>query len=393
MSDIKFACPHCRQHVQCDESHSGRKVACPNCKASLRIPRRGTAGQELPQAELLSAPPGKTQPISPPSDSTKAGAAAPSNLKGTQPVRGLEKPGKPAPKPPASGKVVPGALPKMTAVPAATGPKPVAVVTHAAKEIRRSKVPEPAAKPGLRIAQPDESGTAAPAVPPTEPPVPVTADKIGPAIADKSKAVPSAVEPAARPKPVMPSPTASVARATVKKARLQSGKPAAVPTGAGVSAPVPMAIHCLCPVCQSELRLPAEQPRTAADATPRTAELVRRGAAASGISPEVPATPSPATSGLSPQPPATTDRAQLARPGGGAKPRLAYILGKEAPPSTAYPMPLSGAPLPGSSGKKPRPTPAPAEPSAPEAAPDVPPDPPSAEEPSNSNDDKPTAGS
>jgi hypothetical protein len=38
MSDIKFACPHCGQHIACDDLYCGEKIACPGCKGALYVP-------------------------------------------------------------------------------------------------------------------------------------------------------------------------------------------------------------------------------------------------------------------------------------------------------------------------------------------------------------------
>jgi hypothetical protein len=38
MSDFKFECPHCSQHLQCDEQLSGRQILCPKCQHLIRIP-------------------------------------------------------------------------------------------------------------------------------------------------------------------------------------------------------------------------------------------------------------------------------------------------------------------------------------------------------------------
>jgi len=38
MSQFKFSCPHCAQHLQCDERASGREIQCPNCQYLIRIP-------------------------------------------------------------------------------------------------------------------------------------------------------------------------------------------------------------------------------------------------------------------------------------------------------------------------------------------------------------------
>lgn len=38
MSEFKFECPHCKQHLACDEAHSGRQIQCPGCNTLIRIP-------------------------------------------------------------------------------------------------------------------------------------------------------------------------------------------------------------------------------------------------------------------------------------------------------------------------------------------------------------------
>jgi hypothetical protein len=38
MRDLKFACPHCEQHVQCDDSMSGQFVPCPACGRKVQVP-------------------------------------------------------------------------------------------------------------------------------------------------------------------------------------------------------------------------------------------------------------------------------------------------------------------------------------------------------------------
>jgi hypothetical protein len=39
MRDLKFACPHCEQHLQCEDSRIGQEIACPNCGRSVTVPR------------------------------------------------------------------------------------------------------------------------------------------------------------------------------------------------------------------------------------------------------------------------------------------------------------------------------------------------------------------
>jgi hypothetical protein len=38
MSDIKFACPNCQQHIQCGESYAGLEIPCPTCQVKMTVP-------------------------------------------------------------------------------------------------------------------------------------------------------------------------------------------------------------------------------------------------------------------------------------------------------------------------------------------------------------------
>jgi hypothetical protein len=38
MSDVKFACPHCEQHIKCDERRGGETIACPACGQNVVVP-------------------------------------------------------------------------------------------------------------------------------------------------------------------------------------------------------------------------------------------------------------------------------------------------------------------------------------------------------------------
>lgn len=38
MSDFKFACPNCGQHLRCSVRHVGRQILCPKCQRRLAIP-------------------------------------------------------------------------------------------------------------------------------------------------------------------------------------------------------------------------------------------------------------------------------------------------------------------------------------------------------------------
>src|SRR5258708_7711782 len=39
MTEIKFACPHCRQHIACDEGYADLWIECPSCARTLVVPR------------------------------------------------------------------------------------------------------------------------------------------------------------------------------------------------------------------------------------------------------------------------------------------------------------------------------------------------------------------
>ena len=40
MADIKFSCPHCHQHITCDELWGGHQLQCPSCQGALTVPAR-----------------------------------------------------------------------------------------------------------------------------------------------------------------------------------------------------------------------------------------------------------------------------------------------------------------------------------------------------------------
>jgi ribosomal protein S27E len=56
MSAIKFSCPQCQQHIECDASHAGRDVPCPTCHSTLRVPKASAATTqgEPPRAKLVA---------------------------------------------------------------------------------------------------------------------------------------------------------------------------------------------------------------------------------------------------------------------------------------------------------------------------------------------------
>ena len=53
MAEIEIDCPHCNQHIECDESYRGMQINCPTCKQLFLIP----------QAEQSVSPPPPVAPV------------------------------------------------------------------------------------------------------------------------------------------------------------------------------------------------------------------------------------------------------------------------------------------------------------------------------------------
>jgi hypothetical protein len=56
MSEIKFACPHCSQHIACDDTYCGEQIDCPGCEGEMFVPQRATFIPALPGGLTLSLP-------------------------------------------------------------------------------------------------------------------------------------------------------------------------------------------------------------------------------------------------------------------------------------------------------------------------------------------------
>ncbi len=48
MSDLKFNCPSCGQHIKIDESHAGENLPCPGCAHLIRVPHDAEIVNETP---------------------------------------------------------------------------------------------------------------------------------------------------------------------------------------------------------------------------------------------------------------------------------------------------------------------------------------------------------
>jgi hypothetical protein len=65
MSDIKFACPHCGQHIACDSDFGDLAIDCPGCKNGMVVPRLTAAEAGHPELVLVASSPA-TRRVPPP---------------------------------------------------------------------------------------------------------------------------------------------------------------------------------------------------------------------------------------------------------------------------------------------------------------------------------------
>jgi hypothetical protein len=56
MSEFKFFCPQCGQHILCDTGYSGKQIKCPICQKAIVVPQSPAAAPVLPQAAPVYAP-------------------------------------------------------------------------------------------------------------------------------------------------------------------------------------------------------------------------------------------------------------------------------------------------------------------------------------------------
>ena len=58
MSEIKFSCPHCDQHIACDESLTGVPIRCPACQREITVPHASPASSSngMPATRYSSNP-------------------------------------------------------------------------------------------------------------------------------------------------------------------------------------------------------------------------------------------------------------------------------------------------------------------------------------------------
>ncbi len=67
MSEIKFACPHCNQHIACDSAYADLSIDCPSCGKPMVVPRLSGAepkdsGMVVVASTSRAAPPVLSRP-------------------------------------------------------------------------------------------------------------------------------------------------------------------------------------------------------------------------------------------------------------------------------------------------------------------------------------------
>lgn len=57
MSEIKFACPHCNQHVACDGDYASLGIECPSCGGAMVVPRLTGPSSPHPDTVIVASLP------------------------------------------------------------------------------------------------------------------------------------------------------------------------------------------------------------------------------------------------------------------------------------------------------------------------------------------------
>lgn len=53
--EVKFACPHCDQHIACDPAYCGTRVECPTCRREMQVPKPSAFEPSLGSGLSLAA--------------------------------------------------------------------------------------------------------------------------------------------------------------------------------------------------------------------------------------------------------------------------------------------------------------------------------------------------
>lgn len=60
---LKFECPHCQQHMACEQAHAGQLMVCPTCQGGLQIP--WVPQPDKPLSLKARTPPATHEPLYP----------------------------------------------------------------------------------------------------------------------------------------------------------------------------------------------------------------------------------------------------------------------------------------------------------------------------------------
>src|SRR6516165_4483426 len=89
MADIKICCPHCNQHITCDELWGGHELQCPGCQNNLVVPAPAGAAQAAGNPLVPTPPKGGAAKVAinrQQAHGAEAGASAPNKA---IPIRNL----------------------------------------------------------------------------------------------------------------------------------------------------------------------------------------------------------------------------------------------------------------------------------------------------------------
>jgi hypothetical protein len=81
MSDVKFTCPSCGQHICCDEDYANERIPCPSCASVVRVPVDAPVVSKTPVPAAPSPSPTTGTPNVPTLEDNflqESGAAVPS---------------------------------------------------------------------------------------------------------------------------------------------------------------------------------------------------------------------------------------------------------------------------------------------------------------------------
>lgn len=62
MSDIKFACPYCSQHITCDAQYCDATIDCPSCGNEMTVPRLTASDSARQPMLVVASRPGPKRP-------------------------------------------------------------------------------------------------------------------------------------------------------------------------------------------------------------------------------------------------------------------------------------------------------------------------------------------